>query len=199
MPSPVRFSEVHELLQEAGYELVRISGSHHIFPRRDATRFPFPFTRTWSNTAMSAESKKSSKPKAASPKRTKTRLAVKRGAFSPDHWKQAQKITAEYQIILSTEDGQWYGRGLELPHVFGDGATAEDCVESTREALASTVAYLLDVGKTPPTPAHQGLRTQQVNIRLTAEEKALLESRAHSRGFSGLSDFIRAVVIEAAY
>jgi uncharacterized protein (DUF1778 family) len=42
------------------------------------------------------------------------------------------------------------------------------------------------------------LRTQQVNVRLTAEEKALLESRAHSRGFTGLSDFIRAVVIDAA-
>ncbi|WP_425615341.1 type II toxin-antitoxin system HicA family toxin [Anatilimnocola sp. NA78] len=31
MPSPVRFAEVRKLLEEAGYELARISGSHHIF------------------------------------------------------------------------------------------------------------------------------------------------------------------------
>jgi predicted RNase H-like HicB family nuclease len=121
---------------------------------------------------------------------------VKRGAFKPDIRQTAQKFASEYQIILNTEDGEWFGRGLELPNVFGDGATAEKCVESTREALASAVAYLLEAGKTPPAPAQQGLRTQQVNIRLTVDEKALLESRAHSRGFTGLSDFIRAVVME---
>lgn len=122
---------------------------------------------------------------------------MKSGAFNPTIWKTALKTASEYQIILSTEEGEWYGRGLELPNIFGDGDTAEACVESTREALAVAVAYLLETGKTPPTPAQQGLRTQQVNVRLTPEEKALLETRAHSRGFNGLSDFIRAVVIDA--
>lgn len=80
--------------------------------------------------------------------------------------------------------------------VFGDGATADECVASTRAALVAAVGYMLEVGKSPPPPAQQGLRTQQVNVRLTPEEKALLESRARSRGFSGLSDFVRAIVME---
>jgi predicted RNase H-like HicB family nuclease len=122
---------------------------------------------------------------------------VKRGAFPAAIWKAASKTASEYQIILNCEDGEWFGRGLELPNVFGDGTSAEECVKSTREALSSAVAFLLESGKTPPAPAQQGLRTQQVNIRLTAEERVLLEARAHNRGYTGLSDFIRAVVIES--
>lgn len=106
-------------------------------------------------------------------------------------------MASEYQIIVQCEGDEWFGRGLELPNVFGDGATAEACIDSTREALAVTVAYLLEAGKLPPAPAQQGLRTQQVNVRLTADEKALLETRARSRGFHGLSDFIRSVVLES--
>ncbi len=56
---------------------------------------------------------------------------------------------------------------------------------------------MLEDGGRPPTPASSGLRSMQVNVRLTAEEKALLETAAHSRGFSGLSDFIRSVAMEA--
>jgi uncharacterized protein (DUF1778 family) len=41
-------------------------------------------------------------------------------------------------------------------------------------------------------------RTAQVNVRLTAEEKALLESTAKRKCYSGLSDFIRAAAIELA-
>ena len=33
MPSDVRFAEVQRLLEKAGYELVQISGSHHIFDK----------------------------------------------------------------------------------------------------------------------------------------------------------------------
>ena len=35
----------------------------------------------------------------------------------------------------------------------------------------------------------------QVNVRLTPEEKAILESKAKAKGFRGLSDFIRASVL----
>lgn len=148
---------------------------------------------------MSAESKKLSTPKKQlkPSSKPKNSAAVKKGKFAPTVWKTATKTASEYQIILSCEEGEWYGRGLELPNVFGDGETADECVKSTREALTAAVAFLLETGKTPPAPAQQGLRTQQVNVRLTAEEKALLESRAHNRGFTGLSDFIRAVAIDA--
>jgi predicted RNase H-like HicB family nuclease len=86
---------------------------------------------------------------------------------------------------------------LELPTVFGDGDSAEKCIENTREALAVAVAYLMEENKKPPTPARMGKRTQQVNVRLTAEERAVLEAVAKKRGFQGLSDFIRAVALES--
>src|SRR5438309_5828226 len=53
--------------------------------------------------------------KAASPR------ASSRGPgrpFAADVLEQAKSLVADYQIILTSEDGEWYGRGLELPHVF---------------------------------------------------------------------------------
>jgi predicted RNase H-like HicB family nuclease len=118
--------------------------------------------------------------------------------FAADVRQQAERLVAEYQIILSSEDGDWYGRGLELPHVFGDGPTPEKCIESTREALAAAVSYMLEQGQSPPAPASQGKRTTQVNVRLTADEKVILEGTARRKGFEGLSDFLRASAMESA-
>jgi predicted RNase H-like HicB family nuclease len=111
---------------------------------------------------------------------------------------KAQEIVQQYEVILAFEDGHWYGRGLELPNIHGDGKTAGQCVENTREAFAGWVAYLIEEGQRPPTPAREGTRTMQVNVRLTAEEKALLEVTAKRKGFSGLSDYVRAAAIEVA-
>jgi predicted RNase H-like HicB family nuclease len=118
--------------------------------------------------------------------------------FAADVMAKAKAIAQEYQVILACEDGQWYGRGLELPRVFGDGKTANQCIKSTREALAVAVAYMLEEGQRPPTPATEGRRTMQVNVRLAAEEKALLEVTAKRKGYSSLSDYIRAAAIEVA-
>ncbi|MBU4273740.1 MAG: type II toxin-antitoxin system HicB family antitoxin [Planctomycetes bacterium] len=131
---------------------------------------------------MSAKSKKSAK-------------AIDR-PIDADTMAKANKIADRYQIIMVREEGHWYGRGLELPHVFGDGKTANQCIENTKEALAGAVAYLLEEGRRPPTPASTGARTAQVNIRLTAEERALLETTSRRKGFSGLSDFVRAAAME---
>jgi predicted RNase H-like HicB family nuclease len=111
---------------------------------------------------------------------------------------KAKAIAQEYQVILACEDGHWYGRGLELPNIHGDGKTVSQCVENTREAFCGWVAYLLEEGQRPPTPAREGTRTMQVNVRLTAEEKALLEVTAKRKGFSGLSDYVRAAAMEVA-
>ena len=46
-------------------------------------------------------------------------------------------------------------------------------------------------------PARMGRRTQQVNVRLTAAEKAALEIIARRKGFQGLSDYLRAAALEA--
>lgn len=111
---------------------------------------------------------------------------------------QAQALAEQYQVILSHEEGHWYGRGLEMPYVFGDGKSPTACLAATREALASAVAYLLESGENPPAPAREGKRTMQVNVRLTPEEKAQLESVAHRQGFEGLSDFVRAAALKEA-
>ena len=117
--------------------------------------------------------------------------------FAADIQKRAQTMVSDYQVILNCEEGHWYGRGLELPNVFGDGETPAECIDNTREALAAAVAYMLEQGQAPPTPAKQGKRTTQVNVRLTAEEKVILESSARRKGFEGLSDFLRAAAMEA--
>ena len=118
--------------------------------------------------------------------------------FAANLLAQAKEIAADYQIILEQESGTWCGRGLEMPYVFGDGSTPASCIASTRAALVSAVAYLLEQGRPVAPPARMGRRSLQVNVRLTAEEKALLEGTARRQGFDGLSDYMRAAALEAA-
>jgi predicted RNase H-like HicB family nuclease len=133
---------------------------------------------------MSAKSKRSAK-------------AIDR-PFDAPVMAKAVKLAKQYQVIVAFEDGHWYGRGLELPNIHGDGKTVGQCVDNTREAFCGWVAYLLEEGQRPPSPAREGTRTAQVNVRLTSEEKVLLEATAKRKGFSGLSDFVRAAAIESA-
>ncbi len=107
----------------------------------------------------------------------------------------ARRTAKAYDLILRYEDGEWYGHALEYPEAMGDGKTVEKCVRATRQALTVAVATMLEAGQTPPSPAREGNRSVQVNVRLTPEEKAILESRAKIKGFRGLSDFIRASVL----
>lgn len=107
----------------------------------------------------------------------------------------AKKVVDKYEIILMQADGEWYGKGLEIPTVFGDGKTPDECIKNTKDALVAAVAHLLERGEAIPVPASAGKRTEQVNIRLTAEEKAILGASARSQGFKGLADFIRARAI----
>jgi predicted RNase H-like HicB family nuclease len=117
--------------------------------------------------------------------------------FAADVLRRAAELARQYQVVLESSDGEWFGRGLELPGAMGDGKTPDKCVAATRDAMVSAVASMLEDGERPPTPAVSGVRSMQVNIRLTAEEKAILESAAHNRGFNGLSDFIRVVAMES--
>ena len=105
--------------------------------------------------------------------------------------RRAREIADGYQIILHREDGLYYGRGLELPGAMNHGKTPDDCVRATREVLATAVACMLEAGQTPPAPASENKRTEQINVRLTPEEKLLLEEAARNKGFRGISDFVR--------
>ncbi len=108
---------------------------------------------------------------------------------------KAKKIAVGYDIILTQADGEWYGKGVEMPHVYGEGETPEKCIESTREALTASVAYLLEKGEVVPSSSSEKKRTEQVNIRLTCEEKVILTASARALGYKGLGDFIRARAI----
>ncbi len=132
---------------------------------------------------MSAESRRSSREKAAK------RLDR---PFDPAILRRAEAIAARYRVILEPEEGVGYlGRGLELPNVMGDGATPNECVKNVREALVAVVAHLLERRKNPPAPSIEGRRTAQINVRLTEEEKLLLEEMARREGFRGVADYVR--------
>ena len=111
--------------------------------------------------------------------------------FATKVLRAARDIADSYQIILSFEDGEYYGRGLEMPHVMNDGSTPDECVAKTRDILTTAIAYLLEKGEVPPSPASENKRSEQVNIRVTPEEKLLLEEAARNKGFRGVSDFVR--------
>lgn len=118
-------------------------------------------------------------------------------AFDTKIFAKAKKIAEKYEVIVSFDNGEWYGRGLEIPTVFGGGKSPDECIKNTKEGLTATVAHLLERGEVIPVPASEGKRTEQVNVRLTSEEKAILCASAKARGFQGLADFIRAKALSA--
>jgi predicted RNA binding protein YcfA (HicA-like mRNA interferase family) len=45
MPSPVRFAVVRRLLEQKGYALIRIRGSHHVFEKTGKSMIVIPVHR----------------------------------------------------------------------------------------------------------------------------------------------------------
>lgn len=76
-----------------------------------------------------------------------------------------------------------------------DGKTPDECVKRTQEAMAVAVAVLLERGQTPPLPVSEARRSEQINVRLTQEEKLLMEHSARARGFRGISDYLRSLAL----
>ena len=106
--------------------------------------------------------------------------------------RKAGKIVADYRIILERNERLGFiGSSVELPTVFADAKTPEKCYKAVQDALMVAVATMIECGQRPPQPASMGLRTEQVNVRLTAEEKLLFANAAMNLGFKGISDFIR--------
>ncbi|MDP2910176.1 MAG: hypothetical protein Q8N58_00070, partial [bacterium] len=68
--------------------------------------------------------------------------------------------------------------------------------EVIKRTLITEVAIMIKSGKKPPEPSSTRKRTKQVNIRLTLYEKILLTEAASDKGFDGLSDFVRHMVLE---
>lgn len=117
--------------------------------------------------------------------------------FEPELLRRAGRIASRYGFLVQPHrDVGYLARGLEMPNVFADGRTVEECIREIREALTVATATLLEMGETPPSPAGgQQERREQINIRLTAEEKLRLEEAARSKGFRGISDFVRTTTL----
>lgn len=133
---------------------------------------------------MSRSSKNSSKTGAKSKALNKP--------FKESIVRKAGKIVADYRIILERNERLGFiGSSVELPTVFVDAKTPEKCYKAVQDALMVAVATMIECGQRPPQPASAGRRTEQVNVRLTAEEKLLFANAAMNLGFKGISDFIR--------
>ena len=142
---------------------------------------------------MPARSIKSAK-RTKKPKRSNRKLDR---PFDRAILRRAGEIVEGYRLLLEPNEAVGFiGRAIELPNVLADGATPDECVRSTREALTTTVATMLEAGQRPPTPA--GARQAQMNVRVSAEEKLLLEDTARRHGFRGVSDFVRTAALDRA-
>jgi len=112
--------------------------------------------------------------------------------------RKARKIVADYRIILERNERLGFiGSSVELPTVFADAKTPEKCYKATEDALMVAVATMIECGQRPPQPAFAGRRTEQVNVRLTSEEKLLFANAATNLGFKGISDFIRSTALNS--
>lgn len=127
-------------------------------------------------------------------KNTKT-SKVRSGPIAADIREQAAALADQYRLVFQLEpDGEYLAHPLEMPLVLGSGSTVEACYRDTLEATTLAIATLLERGESPPAPAREGKRDQQVNVRLTAEEKMKLEAAANREGQS-LSDYVRTAAL----
>ena len=111
--------------------------------------------------------------------------------------RKAHEIARQYKLTLEKSETLGYiGSSIEIPTVFADGATPDECYEATQQALSVAVAVMLEAGQTPPQPAAFMKRTTQVNVRLTQEEKSMIAAAAARSGFKGLADFIRSTILD---
>lgn len=119
--------------------------------------------------------------------------------LSRDVLARAEGIVSQYRLLLEPSDGGGYlGYSIELRGVMADGRTPEECARATLVAQVGMVAAMLEAGDRPPPPSTDGKRDNQINIRVTIEEKLLLESAAKRQGFRGISEFLRNAGLRAA-
>ena len=55
---------------------------------------------------------------AQSRSRAKHRKARLHRPLNPDRMAEGRKLARAYQVVIWNEDGQFFGRGLELPYTF---------------------------------------------------------------------------------
>lgn len=110
---------------------------------------------------------------------------------TPDVLDSIERIVSKYHLVLERHDELGFiGSSLELPTVFSDGRTADDCARATFKALENAARSMLELGLTPPEPFSGETRNIQINIRLNSKENDSFRRTAKHHGMS-ISDFIR--------
>lgn len=114
--------------------------------------------------------------------------------FAGDVEARAAELVRQYAIVsrYNEQDGEWHAHAMEYPEAIGVGESEVDAIDAARQSAEIGVCVMLEEGQRPPAPAREQIRTQQINVRVTPEEKAFLETRSREKGFRGLSDFVRA-------
>ena len=105
-------------------------------------------------------------------------------------------MAERYRIVLEREEEGYLARAVEFPTVFALAGTPNECEAKIREMLTIAVATMLEMGDSPPLPASK--RRVQVNIRLSGDEKLVLEESAQQAGFRGVSEFVRFAALSYA-
>lgn len=116
--------------------------------------------------------------------------------FARAHLSVAKRQASHFSIVIEQEDGWWYGRSVELPGVMGDGRTPQAAMAATRDGVVTAIATMLERNDVPPTPSRLGARTEQVNVRISAEERLRIESLARQGGFKGMGDYMRSMALQ---
>ncbi len=94
-------------------------------------------------------------------------------------------------MISEHPEGGYFGQSVEMPGVLGRGDTEIECLKDMRDALTETILVTYEEGEEPPTPASEGKRDVQFNLRFTADERIRIEERARIAGFTSVADYIR--------
>jgi predicted RNase H-like HicB family nuclease len=112
-------------------------------------------------------------------------------------WARAAKIAKTYTLVMQPEPRLGYfGRTVEFPYVMADGKTLAACAEQVLEATTLAVVTYLERDQQPPGPAGDGRRDQQLNIRVSGEERLMLDGIAAREGFRSVSDYVRAAALK---
>lgn len=118
--------------------------------------------------------------------------------FSATVWRRATEVAGKYGMLVGASDNRFFAKCVEMPGIVVFGKTAEDAIEALHEPLTIAIASLLEADRKVPAPMVEGKRESQVNVKLTAEERVVVEAAAKREGFTGLSDFFRHAALRLA-
>jgi predicted RNase H-like HicB family nuclease len=117
--------------------------------------------------------------------------------FDAGIWAEAGQLVARYHLVLHAVTDGFSGTIVELPTVIARGKTPAECFEATRTSAQAAAATLMELGQKPPAPRGRERRDEQLNIRVTGEEKRSLEYAANENGYRNVSEFVRAVALQS--